>query len=163
MIKPCVIIRNIFCLLGNRVARNVCVASRNVRGQDVILSETRKNWKGKKKNRGKQENKSQSKQLPCRSRCSSQSFEKQPGEIPWEASLCSGRNSSPLTFAWDWLNHVIGAYFSRQPYASSLHTREWFLRDKQASTVPFFPPPALVFMVGASFPTQWPLPEPHWS
>lgn len=42
MIKSCVIIRNIFCLLGKRVARNVCVASRNVRGQDAILSETKK-------------------------------------------------------------------------------------------------------------------------
>lgn len=89
--------------------------------------------------------------MPHRSRCSSQSFEKQPGEIPWEASFCSGRNSSPLTFVWDQLNHVIWPYFPLQPYTFSLHTSEWIIRDKQASTLPFFSP-ALVFMVGASFP-----------
>lgn len=74
--------------------------------------------------------------MPHRSICSSQNFERQPGEIPCKPSLCSHRNSLPLTFAWDQLNHAIWSYFPFQLYTSRLHTSNRIIRDKQASTFP---------------------------
>lgn len=112
-----------------------------MRGQDVILSETKQTRTEKEKKKKieekEKENKSQTKQMPHRSICSSQNFERQPGEIPCEPCLCSYRNSLPLTFVWDQLNHAIWSYFSFQLYTSRLHTSKWIIRDKQASTLFF--------------------------
>lgn len=121
----------------------MCVASRNVRGQGVILSETKQTRTEKEKKKGgekreEKENKSQTKQMPQRSTCSSQNLKRQPGEIPCKPSLCSHRNSLPLTFVWDQLNHAIWSYFSFQLCTSRLHTSKWIIRDKQASTLLFF-------------------------
>lgn len=110
-------------------------------GCHPFRNKTDKNWKGEKKKKGKweeKENKSQTKQMPQRSTCSSQNLKRQPGEIPCEPSLCSHRNSLPLTFVWDQLNHAIWSYFSFQLCTSRLHTSKWIIRDKQASTLLFF-------------------------
>lgn len=112
-------------------------------GCHPFRNKTDKNWKGEKKKRGKweeKENKSQTKQMPQRSTCSSQNLKRQPGEIPCEPSLCSHRNSLPLTFVWDQLNHAIWSYFSFQLCTSRLHTSKWIIRDKQASTLFFLWP-----------------------
>lgn len=118
--------------------------------------------KKKKIEKEEKEDKSQTKQMPHRSICSSQNFERQPGEIPCKPSLCSHRNSLPLTFAWDQLNHARWSYFPFQLYTSRLQTSKRIIRDKQVSTFLSFLL-ALEFMVGDSCSTQWSLLEPPWS
>lgn len=89
LIKSCVIMRNIFCLLGNTELQGMCVLPPEMLGarMSFFQKQNRQELKGKKggkenKKKEERENRGQTKQMPHRSRCSSESFEKQPGEIP---------------------------------------------------------------------------------